>query len=253
MIRHLSLASLPALLLLAACAQMPQPADGNQLPVSSRLAPAAQTKAPAPPQLRDENHRYRFSWDGNLSGNATRTLSCENDRCEFTMRASVPGLATLTERSRFRWQADRVQFNDYERRLQLLFVPQVLTIQRPAGNGPVLSNRRGRAYQYDNHPELVDAIGLELQLRQDLLRLGRPATLYRLADSREVREVRFQEQAGETLTINDRALPARVFVTHNGDGSRETRVWLDPQRGFLPLQILHRDGRETYRLEWLGD
>lgn len=243
--RLLLMTSLP--LLLSACLQSP-PAAPTGAAATITAAPVA-----AAPQLENERHRYRFSWDGNLSGDATRELRCDGPRCEFTMQARVPGLATLTERSRFRWQEGRVQFSDYERRLQLLFLPQVVTVQRPADGGPVQSSRRGRAYQYDNHPELVDAIGLELQLRQDLLRQDRPAARYRLADSREVREVRFQEQAGETLVLNDREHAARVFVTRNADGSRETRIWLDPAQAFLPLQIVHRDGRETYRLEWLGD
>jgi len=202
--------------------------------------------------LPEDAHRYRFSWDGNLSGNAERRLSCQGSQCEFKMHASVPGLASLNETSRFNWQKGQAQFSHYERRLQLLFFPQVVSISRPA-NGPIQVNRRGKASSYENMPNLVDAMGLELQLRADLLLTGKPAKAYLMADARGIREVNIVEKAAQKINIANQDIQARVFTTASDGNGRATTIWLDPKQEFLPLQITHVDGKETYRLEWLGE
>lgn len=234
-----------SLLLLTACEALP--AANTSTSSQSLTAPAAARSNPLP----EDAHRYRFSWDGNLSGSAERRLNCQANQCEFKMEASVPGLASLTESSRFRWQQGQAQFSHYERRLQLLFFPQVLTIHRPA-SGPIQVNRRGKTSSYENMPNLLDAMGLELQLRADLLHKGKPAKAYLLADSRDIREVRIVEKAAQTIKIADQDIQARVFTTTSDVNGRTTTIWLDPKQEFLPLQITHVDGNNTYRLEWLG-
>ncbi|MDZ4297691.1 MAG: DUF3108 domain-containing protein [Moraxellaceae bacterium] len=233
------------LLLLTACETLPAASATSQqlaaTPVETRSNP-----------LPEDAHRYRFSWDGNLSGTAERRLSCQSSQCEFKMEASVPGLASLTESSRFNWQKGQAQFSHYERRLQLLFFPQVLSIHRPE-SGPIRVNRRGKASSYENMPNLLDAMGLELQLRADLLQKGKPAQAYLLADSRDIREVRIVEKAAQNIKVAGQDIQARVFTTTSDGNGRTTTIWLDPKQEFLPLQITHVDGKETYRLEWLGD
>ena len=232
------------LLLLTACETLPA---ANATSQSLAAKPVATRSNPLP----EDAHRYRFSWDGNLSGSAERRLNCQANQCEFKMEASVPGLATLTESSRFRWQQGQAQFSHYERKLQLLFFPQVMTIHRPA-SGPIQVNRRGKTSSYENMPNLLDAMGLELQLRADLLHKGKPAKAYLLADSRDIREVRIVEKAAQTIKIADQDIQARVFTTTSDGNGRTTTIWLDPKQEFLPLQITHVDGNNTYRLEWLG-
>jgi hypothetical protein len=230
------------LLLLTACETVPAA-------TTAATSSAAVTRSSPLPQ---EAHRYRFSWDGNLSGSAERRLNCQEQSCVFTMEATVPGLASLNETSRFSWQQDQVQFSRYERKLQLLFFPQVVSITRPA-NGPIQVNRRGKASSYENMPHLLDAMGLELQLRTDLLRTGKPAKSYLMADARGIREVNIVEKAAQKVNIANQDIQARVFTTASDGNGRATTIWLDPKQEFLPLQITHVDGKETYRLEWLGE
>ncbi len=227
------------LLLLTAC---------ETLPAANTASPVATAESPLP----EDAHRYNFSWEGNLSGSAIRRLSCQTNQCEFKMDAAVPGLATLTESSRFQWQQGQAQFSHYERRLQLLFFPQVLTIHRPAG-APIQVNRRGKISSYENAPNLLDAMGLELQIRADLLQKGNVAKSSRMADARGIREVTITEKAPEKIRIAEQDIQARVFVTSSESNGRTTTIWLDPKQAFLPLQITHVDGKDTYRLEWLGE
>ncbi len=236
------------LLLLSACENLPAASATSS--TSHQLSAKQQVTRTAP--LPEDAHRYRFSWDGNLSGSAERRLSCQNNQCVFKMEASVPGLASLTESSRFRWQQGHAQFSHYERRLQLLFIPQVVTIQRPE-TGPIRVSRRGKASNYDNAPNLLDAMGLELQLRADLMRSGKPAKAYQMADTRGVREVRIVEKTAEKIKVGGQDIQARVFATTSDGNGRATTIWLDPKQEFLPLQITHVDGSNTYRLEWLGE
>lgn len=209
----------------------------------------AQT-APAQGTLSDERHRYAFSWEGALSGTATRRVQCQAQDCSFIMEATVPGLASLTERSQFRWSEGVPRFSRYERSLNLLFLPQTVVVAREGD--VIVTERRGRRQQYADEPRAVDAMGLELQLRADLIRQNRPRDTYWMADVRELREVRYQEEAPTPLTVQGQSVPTRVFVFSQPERERETRIWMDPARRFLPLQIVHRDGRETYRLTWTG-
>lgn len=232
-------------LLLTACETLPAANSSNQ-PIAA--TPATTPNSPLP----EDAHRYNFSWEGNLSGSAVRRLSCQVDQCEFKMDAAVPGLATLTESSRFQWQQSQAQFSHYERRLQLLFFPQVLTIHRPT-TGSVQVNRRGKISSYENAPNLLDAMGLELQIRADLLQKGHAAKSYLMADARGIREVTITEKTPQKIRIAEQDIQARVFVTSSENNGRTTTIWLDPKQAFLPLQITHVDGKDTYRLEWLGE
>jgi hypothetical protein len=233
-----------SLLLLTACETLPAANTTSQ----SLTAPAVTRNNPLP----EDAHRYNFSWEGNLSGSAVRRLSCQVDQCEFKMDAAVPGLATLTESSRFQWQQSQAQFSHYERRMQLLFFPQVLTIHRPT-TGPIQVNRRGKISSYQSVPNLLDAMGLELQIRADLLQKGHAAETYLMADARGIREVTITEKTPQKIRVAEQDIQARVFVTSSENNGRTTTIWLDPKQAFLPLQITHVDGKDTYRLEWLGE
>lgn len=197
------------------------------------------------------SQRYRFAWDGQLEGTATRTLSCQQTLCTLRTEASVPGLATLTEVSRFQWQQNQVHFEDYQRNLQLLFFPQNVHISRNA-DGQIHSERKGRSSSYADQPDLIDSLSLEAQLRADLVRGGKLKTTYKMAEVKGPLEVSISELAHDTLSIDGKKIATRVFQRRNADGSRETTFWLDPAQAFLPVQVIHRDGAETYRLTWIG-
>lgn len=236
---------------LAACASLPE-----------APAPAASTEATATPPhaaasanvtlpLPHGSQRYRFSWDGQLDGEATRSLSCQQNTCELHTEASVPGVATLQESSRFQWLAGEVRFERYQRNLQLLFFPQTMTIAR-LPDGQIQAERKGKVRTYADQPGLIDTLSLEAQLRADLVLGGKPRDRYVIADSKGATPVTLAEQPGETLTLAGKMHATRVFRRQNDDGSRVTTLWLDPAQAFLPLQIIHRDGAETYRLTWAG-
>lgn len=193
--------------------------------------------------------RYHLSWDGKLEGDATRTLACQAQRCRYETHASVVGLASLSEISDFNWQHGQVDFQRYERSLQLLF-KQTLRIEKQP-DGRILSNRRGKLYDYDSQPGLVDILNIEVQLRADRLAGRAPKSSYALADSKGVSAISLRREANETLSIAGKSRPCEVYVRE--DGKRTTTLWLDPAQAFLPLQIVHQDGAETYRMVWLGD
>ena len=239
-----TLGLLPLVLSLTACAA--QPAEST--PATS-VAPAAAPSADALP-LPQGSQRYRLSWDGQLEGSGTRSLSCQQDSCSLRTEASVPGLATLTEVSRFQWQDGQVHFQDYQRNTQLLFLPQTVRISRQ--NGQIVSERKGKPRSYADAPDLIDSLGLEAQLRADLVRGGKPRSHYNVAEVKGPAEVTLEELAPEKLTLAGRELDTRVFRRRSADGERETTLWLDPAQAFLPVQVVHRDEGNTYRMVWTG-
>ena len=68
---------------------------GQPVDPAPAQASTADTSTPANFPLAASSHRYRFSWDGNLSGEATRSLSCQQQLCSLHMIASVPGIGSL--------------------------------------------------------------------------------------------------------------------------------------------------------------
>jgi len=207
-------------------------------PVVSDTMPLPQTK-----------ERYHLSWDGKLEGDATRSLSCKATQCRYETHASVVGLASFSEISDFQWAHGQVEFQRYERTLQLLF-KQVARIEKQA-DGSIRSERRGKVYQYAGKAGLVDILNIEVQLRADRLANRAPKASYPLADSKGISAISLHREADETLTVAGKARHSEVYVRQ--DGKRKTTLWLDPAQAFLPLQIIHQDGAETYRMIWLGD
>lgn len=207
-------------------------------PVVSDTMPLPQTK-----------ERYHLSWDGKLEGDATRSLSCKATQCRYETHASVVGLASFSEISDFQWVHGQVEFQRYERTLQLLF-KQVARIEKQA-DGSIRSERRGKVYQYAGKAGLVDILNIEVQLRADRLANRAPKASYPLADSKGISAISLHREADETLTVAGKARHSEVYVRQ--DGKRKTTLWLDPAQAFLPLQIIHQDGAETYRMIWLGD
>ena len=199
--------------------------------------------------LPQTKERYHLSWDGKLEGDATRSLSCKETQCRYETHASVVGLASLSEISDFQWAHGQVEFQRYERTLQLLF-KQVARIEKQA-DGSIRSERRGKVYQYAGKPGLVDILNIEVQLRADRLANRAPKASYPLADSKGISAISLHREADETLTVAGKARHSEVYVRQ--DGKRKTTLWLDPAQAFLPLQIIHQDGAETYRMVWLGD
>lgn len=246
---HLGL--LPLCISLGACAAQPAN-DGAALttpaaPVVTTATAAASNTLPLP----SGSHRYRFKWDGQLEGDATRSLSCQQSLCTLRTEASVPGIATLTESSRFQWQDGRVHFEDYQRNLQVLFMPQTVRISRQA-DGQITTERKGKTRSYAGNPELIDTLSLEAQLRADLVRGGALRSHYTLAEVKGPVDMTLEELPHEKLTIAGRDIDTRVFRRRSADGSRETTLWLDPAQTFLPLQVIHKDDGNTYRLIWTG-
>lgn len=238
---------LPLLASLAACGTMPV---SQEPPARASAASPAATPAGATLPLPTGSQRYRFSWDGQLEGDATRSLSCQQQVCTLRTDASVPGMATLTESSRFQWRDGQVHFEDYQRNLQLLFFPQSVRISRQGGQ--VVTERKGKARSYPDAPALIDTLSLEAQLRADLVRGGKLRSSYTLAEVKGPLEVSLEELPQEKLALAGRELNTRVFRRSNADGSRETTLWLDPAQAFLPVQVIHKDEGNTYRLTWTG-
>ena len=233
-----------------ACAS--QPADATAPVATAAPAPAATAKTVGFP-LAASSHRYRFSWDGNLSGDATRSLSCQQQACSLHTEATVPGIGSLNERSQFSWREGKVEFENYQRQLQLLFFPQTVRIQR-AGDGQVVTtDRKGKVRQYPDQADLIDTLSLEAQLRSDLTLTGKAQTQYLMADTKGVTALTLNELPTETLTVAEQKIAVRVFQRRNSEGTRITTLWLDPKQQFLPVQITHQDGAETYRMLWLGN
>jgi len=249
---RLACLALLAPLSLACASQAPSSVSASPTATNTTANNTAATKSSDFP-LANSSHRYRFSWDGNLSGEATRNLSCQQQQCSFVTTASVPGIGSLDERSQFSWQEGRVEFEHYQRQLQLLFFPQSVRIVRSREGQVTTTDRKGRTRQYADQPDLIDSLSLEAKLRSDLVLTGKSQAEYALAEVKGVTVLTLTELPAETLELAEQRLNVRVFQRRNAEGNRVTTLWLDPKQQFLPVQIIHQDGAETYRMTWLGD
>lgn len=229
-----------ALLMLTACSSLPKTPTDPQVDVK---------KVDSSP-IHPGTHRYSFSWDGKFSGSASRTLSCVALACRYESQGAVPGLASLQESSDIQWQDGRAMFQRYERQVQLLIFPQTVLIERQ-GADHIRTVRKGTERRYAAGSDVYDLMSLELQIRADLLANKEPVAEYAVAQPKGLVKVRLSRLTDAALTLAGQNIHTRVYESRQGE--RITTLWLSEQHQWLPVQIVHQDGAETYRMEWLGN
>lgn len=193
---------------------------------------------------------YRFNLDNKLSGSATRTLEKRGDklwRYSFSASASI---ATASENSDFQFDGQQVTPLGYQQQRNILFKKKKAAIQFD------WKGRKGKGTRddkppasYDLAPGVLDSLNMEIQLRRDLVDLGKLGGPYALATPKDLSPLEFVVNGKEVLVTPMGKLNTLRVSRKHADPSRHTTFWLAIDHRYLPAKVVQNDGGTVYSLE----
>lgn len=196
---------------------------------------------------------YRFNLDNKLSGTATRTLERQGSNLwRYTFSASA-AIATATETSDFRFDGRTVTPLGYWQQRKVFLSSRKARVQFDWPKRAATGTREGKAtVNYALQPGTLDALNMEIQIRRDLVDLGKLAGPYALATPKEISPLAFVVEGEETLTTPMGKLRTLKVSRQHQDPSRHTTFWLARDHGYLPAKVTQKDESALYVIELTG-
>lgn len=192
---------------------------------------------------------YQFNLDNKLTGTATRILEkTDRNTWRYTFTATTP-MATATETSDFRFDGRTVSPLRYQRRHKVLIISKHVSANFDWKTRLATTQRDDKKGQYALRAGAVDPLTLEVQMRRDLVDLGKLPPSYFLADTKRLREQKFVIEGDETIdTPFGKINTVRIKRLHD-DPERQTILWLARDMNYIPAKVVQDDEGAMYVLE----
>lgn len=200
-------------------------------------------------ELTPYSASYHFNLDNKLTGTATRILeNTGKDSWRYTFTATTP-MATATETSSFQFDGKTVIPAHYKRQHKVLFISKLAEVRFDWKSRQATTRRDDKAGQYLLQKGTVDPLNFEVQMRRDLIDLGKLAKAYLVADPKRLREQTFIIEGNETIdtpygTVNT----VRIKRLHD-DPDRHTTLWLAKDMDYIPAKVIQNDEGALYILQ----
>lgn len=202
-------------------------------------------------ELTPYSARYTTTTMG-LDMTLERELSRQGEYYTLSSEGSV-FLASLTEKARFTVVNDRVHGQDFSyqlkglvnRRREVLFQPE---------DGVICSLRKKEWTEHPWHPDILDRLSQQEQLRLDLMRASEPPQdlTFRVIDGPRVRERTLKLVGREVLDTGLGSLDTlhyrRVF---DEDSDRSSDIWVAPELDYLMVKTVHLEGNTRIEIHLL--
>lgn len=205
-------------------------------------------------ELSPYSATYRFNLDNKLKGSATRTLENRGGGLwRYSFAATAAAVASASESSDFRFDGQTVTPMGYQQQRNIFFKKKKAAIAFD------WRARKGHGTRDDKPPAdyalgagVLDSLNMEIQLRRDLVDLGRLGGPYSLATPKDLSPLEFVIDGKEVLaTPMGKLNTLRVSRKHH-DPSRHTTFWLAIDHRYLPAKVTQNDGGTVYSLEITG-
>ncbi|MDP2229109.1 MAG: DUF3108 domain-containing protein [Moraxellaceae bacterium] len=192
---------------------------------------------------------YRFNLDNKLSGTATRTLEKKTgDAWRYVFNATT-SMATANETSDFRFNGKTVTPLHHQQQHKVLFISKREHVNFNWQTRQAQGLRNDKKTQYVLRAGAIDPLSLEIQMRRDLIDLGKPASSYFLVDARRMNEQKFVLDGEEILdTPLGKLATVKVRRVHD-DPERETVFWLARDLDYIPARVMQNDDGAMYVLD----
>lgn len=202
-------------------------------------------------ELSPYTANYRFNLDNKLKGTATRTLESRGGGLwRYSFAASAASIASASESSDFRFDGQQVTPLGYQQQRNILFKKKkaAIAFDWKARKGHGTRDDKPPA-DYALNPGVLDSLNMEIQLRRDLVDLGKLGGPYALATPKDLSPLEFVIDGKEVLaTPMGKLNTLRVSRKHH-DPSRHTTFWLAIDHKYLPAKVTQNDGGSVYSLE----
>lgn len=189
---------------------------------------------------------YQFGYNGKNMGTATRKLSQQNNQWVYQFSASVAGMASASETSRFSFVNGQIQSQSFKRTSKILLHDRTRTINfNPSTKMINTKDKKERSFAWK--AGVLDELNAELQVREDLKK-GALKAQYYIADAKEVEGRKFVRQGNEQVKTAAGTYNTVKVVMQHSDKNRQTVFWLAPQLDYLPVKVTHKDEDASYSL-----
>lgn len=185
-----------------------------------------------------------------LNGTAKRTLTSQGNDI-WLYRTDVDSfIVSIDESLIFRWEDGRVIPMRYRYRLSgFLVSDRKESIDFDWSEGIATGEYKGKDFEIELEEGLLDPLGYQLQLHQDI-QAGKREMTYRVLDGNSIDTDRFAVINGENMNTGseDKTTLKAEKVRENSE--RQTLMWFSPEQNYLLVRVkqVEPDG-STYELK----
>lgn len=185
-----------------------------------------------------------------LNGTAKRTLSSQGNDV-WLYRTDVDSfIVSIDESLVFRWEDGHVIPMRYRYRLSgFLISDRKNSIDFDWSAGMATGEYKGKPFELALEEGLLDPLGYQLQLHQDI-KNGKREMTYRVLDGNSIDTDRFAVITGENMSTGNKQSATLKAEKVREDSKRQTLMWFSPEQNFLLVRLrqVEPDG-STYELK----
>lgn len=211
--------------------------------------PETETESPAELIPFEASYTAAMEKGLTLNGTAKRTLTDQGSGI-WLYRTDVDSfVASIDESLIFRWQDGRVMPMRYRYSLSgFLVSDRKQSIDFDWKQGVATGRYKGEPFEVALEEGVLDPLGYQLQLHQDIRNGGRDMT-YRVLDKARIDDERFAVINGETVRAAGQQTHTLKAEKVRQNSERQTLIWFSPEQNYLMVRLrqVEPDG-STYEL-----
>ncbi|PPI85668.1 DUF3108 domain-containing protein [Marinobacter maroccanus] len=185
-----------------------------------------------------------------LNGTAKRALTSQGNDV-WLYRTDVDSfIVSIDESLVFRWEDGQVIPMRYRYRLSgFLVSDRKHSIDFDWSEGIATGEYKGKPFELALEESLLDPLGYQLQLHQDI-KNGKREMTYRVLDGNSIDTDRFAVINGENMSTGSQQRTTLKAEKIREDSKRQTLMWFSPEQNFLLVRLrqVEPDG-STYELK----
>ncbi len=195
---------------------------------------------------------YSFNIAGLLTGNATRTLSKQDNIWSYNFKASVASLANAREVSHFKVNSSDntsidLQTLDHAYTFNFLNKNIDTGFKVDWAKQLVSAHNKNGDSSYPAQAGMLDMLNLELQVREDIKHKQLKPS-YLLADDKGIKKISFVNEGEEKVQTDAGDYDTIKIRLVQDSEKRKTYFWLAPKLDYLPVRVHQDDGSLSYDL-----
>ncbi|MDE2419618.1 MAG: DUF3108 domain-containing protein [Gammaproteobacteria bacterium] len=195
---------------------------------------------------------YTFNIAGMLTGNATRTLSKQDDIWSYHFKANVASFANASEVSHFKVihsdnSSINIQTLDHAYNFNFLTKNIDTGFKVDWANQVVSAHNKAGDNSYPAQAGMLDMLDLELQVREDIKHKQLKPS-YLLADDKGIKKISFVNEGEEKIQTDAGEYDTVKIRLVQDSEKRKTYFWLAPKLDYLPVRVHQDDGNLSYDL-----
>jgi hypothetical protein len=208
---------------------------------AEKPAPEARQRPPAV-ELSPVRAKYSAKLEKGIPfrGSATRSLKQRDDGL-WLYRFNVDSfIADIRESLLLKWDGHQVIPIEYNYKLSGLMVPdRSAQLDFDWNKFRVLNDVKDQPWYMDIHTGVLDKLGFQLQLRQDL-KAGKTRMIYEIADGGKLKEYEFKVIGEEVIDTDNHGRVNTVLVEKVREPykERETHLWFAPEWDYLLVKMV---------------